>query len=67
MNFLKGIGVGETSMNSEARYHGLIGRYKEGDRTFTVVRFPSGVWSWGGRRDDIEYAECDVWRVLLAM
>lgn len=30
---------------------------------WTVVRFPNGSWSTGGRPDSPEYSECEVWRI----
>lgn len=30
---------------------------------WTVVRFPDGSWSYGGRPDSPDYAECEVWRI----
>lgn len=32
-------------------------------RTWTVVRFPNGSWSYGGRRDDPNYALCEKWSI----
>jgi len=31
---------------------------------WTVVRFPNGSWSTGGRPDDPEYALCEVFEVV---
>lgn len=31
---------------------------------WTVARFPNGSWGTGGRMDDPDYAECEVFRVL---
>lgn len=33
-------------------------------QTWTVVRFPDGSWSYGGRPDSPDYAEAEVWRIL---
>lgn len=33
---------------------------------FTVVRFPNGSWSYGGRPDDPDYSECEVYQVEAA-
>jgi hypothetical protein len=30
---------------------------------WTVVRFPNGSWSYGGKPDAPDYAECEVWRI----
>lgn len=30
---------------------------------WTVVRFPNGLWSYGGRIDDPDYSECEKWRI----
>ena len=30
-------------------------------RNWTVARYPSGSWITGGRPDDPDYAECEVW------
>jgi hypothetical protein len=30
---------------------------------WTVVRFPDGSWSYGGRMDDPAYALCEKWRI----
>lgn len=32
-------------------------------RTWTVVRFPVGAWSYGGKPTDPDYAECEVWTI----
>lgn len=32
-------------------------------RLWTVVRFPAGVWSGGGSRNDPDYTECEVYLV----
>lgn len=31
--------------------------------TWTVVRFPNGSWSYGGKPTDPDYAECEVFRI----
>lgn len=31
---------------------------------WTVVRFPNGSWSYGGRPNDPDYEDCEVYRVL---
>jgi hypothetical protein len=33
---------------------------------WTVARFPNGTWSYGGRPDDPDYEQCEVFRVLAA-
>lgn len=30
---------------------------------WTVVRFPDGSWSYGGKPDDPDYEFCEVWRI----
>ena len=30
---------------------------------WTVVRFPNGSWSYGGKPTDPDYSECEIWRV----
>lgn len=30
---------------------------------WTVVRFPNGSWSYGGKPDDPDYEQCEVWRI----
>lgn len=30
-------------------------------RLWTIVRFPAGVWSWGGSRNSPDYSECEVY------
>lgn len=30
---------------------------------WTVVRFPNGSWSYGGKPTDPDYAECEVWQI----
>lgn len=32
-------------------------------RLWTVVRFPAGVWSGGGKTSDPAYQECEVYRI----
>lgn len=32
-------------------------------RFWTVVRFPNGSWSYGGRPNDPDYALCEVFRI----
>jgi hypothetical protein len=32
-------------------------------KVWTVVRFPNGSWSYGGRPDSPDYAECEVWEI----
>lgn len=32
-------------------------------RLWTVGRFPAGVWSGGGSRNDPDYAECEVYLI----
>ena len=32
-------------------------------RTWTVVRFPNGDWSFGGKADDPAYSECEKWQI----
>lgn len=36
------------------------------EQLWTVVRFPNGSWSTGGKPSDPEYAECEVWRIPAA-
>jgi hypothetical protein len=31
--------------------------------TWTVVRFPNGSWSTGGKPTDPDYAACEVWQI----
>lgn len=31
---------------------------------WTVARYPNGSWDTGGKPDDPDYAECEVFRVL---
>lgn len=33
------------------------------EKVWTVARFPSGMWSFGGRPDDSVYSECELWQV----
>ena len=35
-------------------------------RIWTVVRFPNGSWSYGGRMDEPEYSQCEKWAVEAA-
>ena len=30
---------------------------------WTVVRFPNGSWSSGGKPTDPDYAQCEIWRI----
>ncbi len=30
---------------------------------WTVVRFPNGSWSYGGKPTDPDYADCEVWQI----
>lgn len=32
-------------------------------RLWTVVRFPNGSWSYGGKPTAPDYAECEVWQI----
>lgn len=32
-------------------------------RIWTVGRFPAGVWSGGGSRNDPDYAECEIYLI----
>ncbi|WP_213664175.1 hypothetical protein [Stutzerimonas stutzeri] len=32
-------------------------------KRWTIVRFPAGVWSGGGSRNDPDYAECEVYLI----
>ena len=32
-------------------------------KMWTVVRFPNGSWSYGGRPDSPDYAQCEVWEI----
>lgn len=32
-------------------------------RRWTVARFPAGVWSGGGSKNDPDYAECEVYLI----
>ncbi len=34
-----------------------------GTKIWTVVRFPAGVWSGGGSRNDPEYSKCEVYLI----
>ncbi|KVD92936.1 hypothetical protein WS63_07835 [Burkholderia stagnalis] len=33
------------------------------NRLWTVVRFPNGSWSYGGKPTDPDYAQCEVWQI----
>lgn len=33
------------------------------EQLWTVVRFPNGSWSTGGKPTDPDYAECEVWKI----
>lgn len=33
------------------------------EQLWTVARFPSGLWSTGGKPNDPDYAECNVWQI----
>lgn len=33
------------------------------DRSWLVVRFPNGSWSYGGKESDPDYEECEKYRV----
>lgn len=35
-----------------------------GMKTWTVVRFPDGSWSYGGPPDSPDYTEAEFWRIL---
>lgn len=32
-------------------------------KLWTVVRFPSGSWSYGGSPEDPAYSECEIYRI----
>lgn len=32
-------------------------------KRWTIVRFPAGVWSGGGSRNDPDYSECEVYLI----
>lgn len=32
-------------------------------RTWTIVRFPAGVWSGGGKPSDPDYGDCEVYLI----
>lgn len=32
-------------------------------KRWTIVRFPAGMWSGGGSRNDPDYAECEVYLI----
>ncbi|WP_025140891.1 hypothetical protein [Achromobacter sp. DH1f] len=34
------------------------------EQLWTVVRFPDGSWSYGGKADDSAYELCEKWRLL---
>lgn len=36
------------------------------EQLWTVVRFPNGSWSTGGKPNDPEYSECEVWQIVAA-
>lgn len=31
---------------------------------WTVVRFPNGSWSTGGKPSDPDYEHCDIWQIV---
>lgn len=33
------------------------------EKLWTVARFPSGAWSFGGKPDDPAYSECEIWQI----
>ncbi|WP_081651424.1 hypothetical protein [Cupriavidus sp. WS] len=33
------------------------------DRVWTVVRFPNGTWSYGGKPSDPDYALCEIFQI----
>lgn len=33
------------------------------EQLWTVVRFPNGSWSYGGKPTDPDYAECETWQI----
>ncbi|KKN96125.1 hypothetical protein LCGC14_0170540 [marine sediment metagenome] len=33
------------------------------NRIWVIVRFPNGSWSGGGRADDPDYANCEIFKV----
>lgn len=33
------------------------------EKLWTVARFPSGAWSFGGTPDDPAYSECEIWQI----
>ncbi|CAG9254827.1 conserved hypothetical protein [Paraburkholderia unamae] len=33
------------------------------ERLWTVVRFPNGSWSYGGKPGDPDYELCEVWQI----
>lgn len=36
------------------------------EQLWTVVRFPNGSWSYGGKPTDPDYEECEVWKIRAA-
>lgn len=30
---------------------------------WTVVRFPDGSWSYGGKPSDPDYSKCEIWQI----
>lgn len=36
------------------------------EQLWTVVRFPNGSWSTGGKPTDPDYAQCEVWQIPAA-
>ncbi|WP_186214968.1 hypothetical protein [Burkholderia gladioli] len=34
-----------------------------GEKLWTVARFPSGAWSFGGKPDDPAYSKCEIWQI----
>lgn len=33
------------------------------DKLWTVVRFPNGLWSYGGKPTDPDYENCEIWQI----
>ncbi|OWY38870.1 hypothetical protein CEK28_10605 [Xenophilus sp. AP218F] len=33
------------------------------EKLWTVVRFPNGSWSYGGKPTDPDYEECEIWQI----
>ncbi|MBU9426453.1 hypothetical protein [Burkholderia gladioli] len=33
------------------------------EKLWTVARFPSGAWSFGGKPDDPAYSKCEIWQI----